>query len=550
MASSPLTSRSASKAAANDQKTSDAVQVVKELAANELIFGVVGPVGSGTSEIAETLQEFIGKENSEILKAREIIAENAPTLGKTIPDEPGIEQTIALQDAGDAMRLTNGHASVAVGFIEKIRAKRADFKGEDASSEKAIKPDGNFRAYILDSLRHPAEVRLLRQIYQQSFCLIAVVCDEEVRASRLADKYDKAGKSAINTFMLRDEKASEKFGQQVSSTFHLADFFVENSQDRILKRPGMQDEANPDWTVDDELGRLVRILRHDDIVRPRPNETAMYHAYGARMRSMCLSRQVGAALMDASGNLLATGTNEVPKAGGGVYGGTSDGFTDRDPDPAEDHRCAIHGGFCRNTKEQNQIIDDLAQSLDELPDTLDESLRKKIRSTRIGQLIEFSRAVHAEMDALLSAAREGITTVGSRLFVTTYPCHNCARHIVAAGVDEVQFIEPYLKSKALPLHGDSITDRSKDWVPPSAIREGIFVDGKPPIPQVLFRAFTGVAPRLYRKAFYKDRPLKDDLTGAMLEKFAESDGEGVTNALQISYSDVEAILIKKSHGDG
>ena len=38
----------------------------------------------------------------------------------------------------------------------------------------------------------------------------------------------------------------------------------------------------------------------------------MFHAYGARMRSDCLSRQVGAALLNSGGSLIATGTNEVP----------------------------------------------------------------------------------------------------------------------------------------------------------------------------------------------------------------------------------------------
>ena len=264
----------------------------------------------------------------------------------------------------------------------------------------------------------------------------------------------------------------------------------------------------------------------------------MFHAHGARMRSSCLSRQVGAALLDRGGNLLATGTNEVPRAGGGVYGGVFDGYSDVDPN---DHRCFSHGGYCRNTQAQNAIIDDLAKSIDELPDEPSPELRKKIRATKIGQLIEFSRAVHAEMDALISAAREGVSTVGSRLYVTTYPCHNCARHIVAAGVDEVQFIEPYLKSQALPLHGDAITDQSKNWVPPSEFYKMRQEERVGKFAQVLFRPFTGVAPRLYQRAFLKDRDLKNSETGDML-RISESESESVSNVLESSYTQIEAIL--------
>src|SRR5262249_28612530 len=141
-----------------------------------------------------------------------------------------------------------------------------------------------------------------------------------------------------------------------------------------------------------------------------------------------------------------------------------------------------------------------------------EEVLKRLRDGRIGDLLEFSRAVHAEMDALLSAGRKGATTVGSRLFVTTFPCHYCARHIVSAGVDEVQFIEPYPKSQALTLHPDSIQFEKgkRNWFPPSSQRakgERSDAEGSGEVGRVLFRPFTGVAPRMYRRAFQKDREL-------------------------------------------
>ena len=51
---------------------------------------------------------------------------------------------------------------------------------------------------------------------------------------------------------------------------------------------------------------------------------------------------------------------------------------------------------------------------------------------------------------------------GGQLFVTTYPCHSCARHIVAAGVRVVYYIEPYKKSLAIKLHGDAVTEQDKN----------------------------------------------------------------------------------------
>jgi deoxycytidylate deaminase len=273
----------------------------------------------------------------------------------------------------------------------------------------------------------------------------------------------------------------------------------------------------------------------------------MHHAHSARVRSACLSRQVGAALVDADGTIVATGTNEAPKAGGGVYG---ERITLKSVE--DDHRCAFRETvYCSSTTEQNSIIGGL---IDEFPSILNEMNRaeatKKLKKTRIGQLVEFSRAVHAEMDAILSAGRDGFSTVGSRLFVTTYPCHYCARHIVSAGVYEVQFIEPYPKSLALKLHDDAIETDFDKWVAPEKVSVRALKDednlesdihraGK-----VLFRPFVGVAPRMYLLAFEKTRELKNKETGEYQK--GEDAWGGNWSAYTSAYPDLEAVLISNS----
>jgi deoxycytidylate deaminase len=271
----------------------------------------------------------------------------------------------------------------------------------------------------------------------------------------------------------------------------------------------------------------------------------MHDAYSSSLRSACLSRQVGAALVDAKGNLIATGTNEVPKAGGGVYGEQFSQPWDVKDEPQShehkigDHRCAyrqINGAqpYCSNTTEQNRIVKKLIGEIPELNNASAERhlvLSTEIKNGGIGDLLEFSRAVHAEMDALLSASRTGSSTVATRLFVTTYPCHYCARHIVSAGVDEVQYIEPYPKSLAENLHPDSITIDPTGWKPPSA-------GGN----KVLFHPFVGVAPRMYRRAFIKDRDLKNPSTGVMTT--GEPDWGTPWHLRSAAYPELEAVLLK------
>jgi deoxycytidylate deaminase len=330
--------------------------------------------------------------------------------------------------------------------------------------------------------------------------------------------------------MKRDAKASNTLGQRVSDAFYLSDFYINNTADQFIV--DSNGKANPDWDVNDHLSRLIRIISHAEVIRPTYAETAMHEAYGAQLRSACLSRQVGAALVDPHGNVIATGTNEVPRAGGGVYGESL-------KEDSQEGRCALRtisdGRFCSNTRQQNTIIMELIRTIPELHDLSSKrqaDLKTELRETRIGELLEFSRAVHAEMDALLTAARKGVTPEGARLFVTAFPCHYCARHIVAAGIDEVQYIEPYPKSQALALHSDAIVESGKDWEPPS----------KDPKSKVLFHPFVGVAPGLYRRAFLKDRELKDRETGESIVGTPEW-GE-LWHLRKASYVQLEAELAK------
>lgn len=537
------------------QSSKDSKSAVLEQASNELVFAVVGHVGSGTSEVAKTLEALLQEKTREspaydvqIIKATEMIsgwaAENRHSVPIVDPDHKTLEDVEAFQNLGDLFRKdTSDHAAVGKRFAIRIREIRANKTGTNSETEGPILPDGNLRAYILDSIRHPAEVELLRHIYQDAFVLVGVVCEESTRLDRVTSKYENAGKERALKFMRRDAKAREKYGQRVSDAFHLADFFVDNTADRHKA----DKTANPDWDVAEKLSRLIKIIRHSEVIRPDQSETAMLHAHTAALRSACLSRQVGAALVDRYGNVVSTGCNEVPRAGGGVYGET---FVEAN---LSDYRCAyrqLAGAkpFCSNTREQNVIIDEIIENIDQLK-PLDADDRTKLaelfRSGRIGGLLEFSRAVHAEMDAILTAARSGKSTSGTRLFVTTFPCHYCARHIVAAGIDEVQYIEPYPKSQALDLHSDSIQVTASNWSIPSAyaLEQQIDPSANATHPKVLFRPFTGVAPRLYRRAFGKDRELKNSQTGEF--EITAPDWGSPWHLRRMSYAQLEAKLADK-----
>lgn len=52
---------------------------------------------------------------------------------------------------------------------------------------------------------------------------------------------------------------------------------------------------------------------------------------------------------------------------------------------------------------------------------------------------EDCRAIHSEIDAITSAAQNGISLDGATIYVTRYPCEACARAIVSSGIQHVVY---------------------------------------------------------------------------------------------------------------
>ena len=55
--------------------------------------------------------------------------------------------------------------------------------------------------------------------------------------------------------------------------------------------------------------------------------------------------------------------------------------------------------------------------------------------------------LHAEQNAILFAAKNGIATQGADLYITLSPCINCAKIIITAGIKRVLFKELYDRSQ-------------------------------------------------------------------------------------------------------
>jgi dCMP deaminase len=60
-----------------------------------------------------------------------------------------------------------------------------------------------------------------------------------------------------------------------------------------------------------------------------------------------------------------------------------------------------------------------------------------------GERQELSRAVHAEQNAIIQAARYGISIDGATIYVTNHPCFICAKQLINAGIKRIVYKEGY-----------------------------------------------------------------------------------------------------------
>lgn len=75
-----------------------------------------------------------------------------------------------------------------------------------------------------------------------------------------------------------------------------------------------------------------------------------------------------------------------------------------------------------------------------------------------GSSYEKCRAVHAELNAIISAANNGVKISGAEMYLTTTPCVFCSRAIINAGITKVYALTYYPQQQAIELLADGGVD--------------------------------------------------------------------------------------------
>jgi deoxycytidylate deaminase len=444
----------------------------------ELFFGLVAPIGVDLGETVLPLKALLEGFGYEVLPIKVTnLFRDIDYCGVELHDKPSEERFRSYIDFGNCLREISGDKAICASLvIDQIAKSRGDDPKKRQHSEK--------RAYIIHQFKRKEEIDLLRSVYGKLFFQISVYSSKGERTDAFAQRIARDHKStdldkykpiADQLIKLDEDQEEDENGQRVRDVFHLADFIIN------IDIPVTQSE---------QLERFIKLIFGATNLSPTPIEYGMYLAKGASLRSQDLSRQVGAAIFSRRHDVIAVGCNEVPKGGGGTYWAGDDVGGD-----ARDFKW----GSDPNDEKKRSLILDLFERLSshglmdqEYVEKIDDMLQHAaIKDSQLMDIIEFGRILHAEMSALMDAARLGRPVQDAALFCTTFPCHICAKHIVGAGIDTVYFLEPYPKSAAFALHPDSIEVEGSSRVHYANYKK------------TKFTHFYGISPRRYRDFFEK-----------------------------------------------
>ena len=444
----------------------------------ELFIGFVAPIGTDLRKSINCFSHYFESQGYKVvpIKVTEVFDRIAVHLAPaeelaTTPEAKRLQTYIKygnqLREIFDDDALL---ASLTIARVVQERTRLVSTNGH--ATPKVAIPEKN--VFLLYQFKRREEIDLLRSVYGRAFFQVSVYSRRGARVDNLSRRFAQGeNRGSPNSFrgpaediVQKDENESDqKHGQRVSRIFHDADVILN------------ADKGDDDVEV--QVTRFCDLLFGSNKISPNKREYGMFAAKAAALRTLDLSRQVGAAIFSDSGDIISMGSNEVPKAGGGTYWSDGDENID-DRDYRREHDA--------NDRRKSELLTELF-NLAKVKDIPHLIAQPEIRDSQFMDALEYGRIIHAEMSAICDAARLGRSVKDSILFSTTFPCHMCAKHIVAAGIKTVVFLEPYPKSLTGHLHSDSIVIEGAD--------RGKYSE----YPSMNFEHFYGISPRRYRELF-------------------------------------------------
>jgi hypothetical protein len=251
---------------------------------DELVIALVAAVGTDIGMVAEELGVELSEYayDSELLRLSDYLAEEfdedffaVKTFDEALWDAMTAGDTLRNDwDRGDA--LVHHAISDVVATRKQLTAASDEACGECGVEE--LGPGLDRYAFIVRSLKTQEELATLRAVYGPRLVVIAAYSPEDERikylATQIASSRGKTDRTEwVHTpeaLVERDEKEQQTRGQDVSGTFHRADFFIRGWDREVVQQ---------------DVERTLEILFGSPYRTPTRDEQGQFFAAGAAQNS-------------------------------------------------------------------------------------------------------------------------------------------------------------------------------------------------------------------------------------------------------------------------
>ncbi len=318
------------------------------------------------------------------------------------------------------------------------------------------KSDYNHGRIVIDSLKNSLELTYFKEKYAGFYC-IAINRTSDERKLYKREKFEKLFDSNAEAALKINNKIDDseyKGGEVNKGEFSSPDIenCIQKSDYHIFWSKQYDEsihlgENEQSICLHRQLVKFVALLFQPGIVTPSSQERTMQVAFNAKVNSGCISRQVGAAITDASHSVKAIGWNDVA-----MYQTPCNlrNLTDLVNKKNLEQFSDFEKGRTSYTDDET-FVEKVKSKID--LNNIDNKLKgrscsfcfKTCHNSFEGEKNQVhTRSLHAEENAMLQITKYGGQGVkGGYLYTTSSPCELCSKKAFQLGIKTIYFIDPY-----------------------------------------------------------------------------------------------------------
>lgn len=333
-----------------------------------------------------------------------------------------------LQNIGDLVR-KNIHIFELPKYVNfVIKALRAKSKSENT-----------YCYVVIDSLKNPFEIVYFKERYSAYYTFSIHSSDKII--------YDRFQNTSINIKEIHKRELYKPDTEKQKESLDSKEDF--NSQNIIecIQRSDIYIDNNKDKknNLYKQVFKYLSLISHPGLITPTKDETIMQLALNAKFNSGCISRQVGAVVLNKYDSVKSIGWNEVPE---GQIPCNLRSHTELlnnsqllDYSDYEKSKVRNHKSFKYIFSEKEFSQYEKSNEMGLHDSFCFKQIQNKIDNNK-NQV--YTRSLHAEENAFLQLAKYGNNEIlDGQLFTTASPCFLCAKKAYQLGIRRVVYIEAY-----------------------------------------------------------------------------------------------------------